>query len=62
MGDIDGAFRSWGFQRGGTGAVSMAIARSAENFGADILTEAAVGKVIVKNGSAVGVVLENGGE
>ena len=62
MGDIDGAFRSWGFQRGGTGAVSMAIARSAENFGADILTEAAVGKVIVKNGSAVGVVLENGDE
>jgi phytoene dehydrogenase-like protein len=40
----------------------MAIARSAENFGADILTEAAVGKVIVKNGSAVGVVLENGDE
>lgn len=27
MGDIDGAFRAWGFQRGGTGAVSMAIAR-----------------------------------
>ena len=27
MGDIDGAFRAWGFQRGGTGEVSMAIAR-----------------------------------
>ena len=62
MGDIDGAFRSWGFQRGGTGAVSMAIARSAEHFGAEILTEAAVSKVIVKNGKASGVVMENGDE
>jgi len=62
MGDIDGAFRAWGFQRGGTGAVSMAIARSAKHFGADILTEAPVEKVIVMNGRAVGVVLENGDE
>lgn len=60
MGDIDGAFRSWGFQRGGTGAVSAAIARSAEHFGADIMTEAAVEKVTVKNGKAIGVTLENG--
>ena len=62
MGDIDGAFRSWGVQRGGTGAVSLAIARSAEHFGADIMTEAPVEKVIVKNGQAVGVALENGDE
>ena len=62
MGDIDGAFRAWGFQRGGTGAVSTAIARSAEHFGADILTEAPVEKVIVKNACAIGVVLENGDE
>ena len=62
MGDIDGAFRAWGFQRGGTGAVSMAIARSAEYFGAKIMTEAPVEKVIVKNGRAIGVALENGDE
>ena len=62
MGDIDGSFRTWGFQRGGTGAVSMAIARSAEHFGADILTEAPVEKVIVKNGRAIGIALENGNE
>ena len=62
MGDIDGSFRTWGFQRGGTGAVSMAIARSAQHFGADIMTEAPVEKVIVKNGKAVGVALENGDE
>ena len=62
MGDIDGAFRAWGFQKGGTGAISMAIARSAEHFGADILTEAPVKKVKIKNGKAVGVVLDNGDE
>ena len=62
MGDIDGAFRAWGFQRGGTGGVSMAIARSAEYFGARIMTESPVEKVIVKNGKAVGVALENGDE
>ena len=62
MGDIDGSFRAWGFQRGGTGAVSMAIARSAEHFGAKILTDAAVENVITKNGSAIGVALKNGTE
>src|SRR5438132_990806 len=29
MGEIDGAFRSWGFSRGGTGAISNAIADAA---------------------------------
>ncbi|MCH8012573.1 MAG: NAD(P)/FAD-dependent oxidoreductase [Candidatus Marinimicrobia bacterium] len=62
VGDIDGAFRAWGFQRGGTGAVSMAIARSAKHFGAEIITEAPVEKVIVENGRAVGVALVNGDE
>ena len=62
MGDIDGAFRAWGFQRGGTGAVSIAIAKSAEYFGAEIKTEAPVENVIVKNGKAVGVAMENGDE
>ena len=62
MGDIDGAYRAWGFQRGGTGGVSMAIARSAEYFGVDIKTESSVNNVIIKNNNAVGVALENGDE
>ncbi|MBH31560.1 MAG: amine oxidase [Candidatus Marinimicrobia bacterium] len=62
MGEIDGVFRAWGFQRGGTGAVSMAIARSAEHFGATIMTEADVSKIITRNGHATGVALENGDE
>jgi hypothetical protein len=31
MGEIDGAFRSWGLSRGGTGAISNAIARGARS-------------------------------
>src|SRR5437870_2799908 len=36
MGEIDGAFRSWGFSRGGTGAISNAIAAAAQEAGAEI--------------------------
>jgi phytoene dehydrogenase-like protein len=62
MGEIDGAFRAWGFAKGGTGGIADAIARSAESFGAEIRKNAPVAQVIVKNGRAVGVVLENGDE
>ena len=41
MGEIDGAFRSWGFSRGGTGAISLAIAGAAREAGVEIRTEAA---------------------
>jgi len=60
MGEIDGAFRSWGLSRGGTGAISEAIAGAARVAGAEIRTATAVSKIIVKDGTAVGVVLENG--
>lgn len=62
MGEIDGAFRSWGFSKGGTGGVSQAIANAATHHGATIRTDANVASVIVKNGRAKGVVLENGEE
>ena len=62
MGEIDGAYRSWGFSRGGTGQVSMACARAASAFGAEIKTEAPVDHIIMKDGEARGVVLENGDE
>jgi phytoene dehydrogenase-like protein len=60
MGEIDGAFRSWGLARGGTGAISNAIAAAAREAGVDIRTSTAVSKIIVKDNAAVGVVLENG--
>jgi len=62
MGEIDGAFRSWGFARGGTGAISNAIADAAREAGVEIRTEAPIAKIIVKGGQAKGVVLENGDE
>jgi phytoene dehydrogenase-like protein len=62
MGEIDGAFRSWGFARGGTGAISNAIASAALEAGAEIRTESPIAKIILKNGRATGVVLENGDE
>ena len=62
MGEIDGAFRSWGLSRGGTGAVSNAIAAAAREYGAEIRTEAAVARILTKHGRATGVVLANGDE
>jgi phytoene dehydrogenase-like protein len=62
MGEIDGAFRSWGFSRGGTGAISNAIGDAAIEAGVEIRKEAAVSKILVKNGVANGVVLETGEE
>jgi phytoene dehydrogenase-like protein len=62
MGEIDGAFRSWGFSRGGTGAISNAIAAAAREAGAEIRTKAGVAKILVKNGRACGVALESGEE
>jgi phytoene dehydrogenase-like protein len=62
MGEIDGAFRAWGFAKGGTGGIAQAIARSAESFGVEIRTQATVAHVIVRGGKADGVVLGNGDE
>jgi phytoene dehydrogenase-like protein len=62
MGDIDGAFRAWGFAKGGTGAISEAIASAARSLGATIRVNAGVERVLVKNGQATGVVLEGGEE
>jgi len=62
MGEIDGAFRAWGFQKGGTGGISNAIAGAARASGAEIRTDAAVERVVVRNGRATGVVLAGGEE
>jgi phytoene dehydrogenase-like protein len=70
MGEIDGAFRAWGFAKGGSGGVSGAIASAARSLGVEIRVNSSVQQVKVKNdpstgsGQArvVGVVLENGDE
>ncbi len=62
MGEIDGVFRSWGFAKGGTGGIASAIASAARSFGAEIRLNSSVSRVLTRNGSATGVVLESGEE
>ena len=62
MGDVDGSIGAWGLARGGMGAISNAIASALEEQGGEIRTNAGVQQVLVKNGKAVGVVLESGDE
>jgi phytoene dehydrogenase-like protein len=62
MGELDGAFRAWGFQRGGTGAISESIAGAARAFGAEIRVDAAVERVLTRDGRATGVALTTGEE
>jgi phytoene dehydrogenase-like protein len=62
MGEIDGAFRSWGLARGGTGAISNAIADAARAAGVEIRSQAEVARVTVRSNRATGIVLKNGDE
>lgn len=64
IGDVgDGsALGAWGYPRGGMGAVSEAIRRAAESFGATIRTGARVERVITRNGAVRGVALTTGEE
>ncbi len=62
MGGVNGHRGLWGFVRGGMGGVSNAIAGSARAKGAEIRTNTPVAKIVVKNGRAHGVALENGDE
>ena len=63
IGDVGGGeVGSWGYARGGMGAVSDACRRAAERFGADVRTEAPVQAVLVGGGRAHGAVLASGEE
>jgi phytoene dehydrogenase-like protein len=62
MGGVAGHRGLWGFVRGGMGAIPEAIAEAARRRGAEIRTGAGVRKILVKDGAARGVVLENGDE
>ena len=62
MGDVDGNIGAWGLARGGMGAISNALAGALQEHGGEILTSAPVQQIIVKNGRAVGVALDDGEE
>jgi len=60
MGETHGKKGVWAYVKGGMGRLSEAIAKSAKAAGAEIRTNAAVKKILVENGAAVGVELEDG--
>jgi phytoene dehydrogenase-like protein len=62
MGDVDGNVGSWGFARGGMGAVSGALAKSFQAFGGEVICDADVDQIVVNNGKTTGVALKNGTE
>jgi len=62
MGGATGIRGLWGFARGGMGAISQAIADSAQSRGAKVRTNAKVERVLVKNNRAYGVALSDGEE
>ncbi|MGD2141207.1 MAG: NAD(P)/FAD-dependent oxidoreductase [Burkholderiales bacterium] len=60
FGEINGRTAAWGHAKGGMGAITQAMARSAEAHGADIEVSAPVRELIVEAGRARGVVLQDG--
>ena len=62
MGDVDGNVGSWGFARGGMGAIANSLSKSLQSFGGEIVCDADVDEIIVKGGQAKGVALKDGRE
>jgi phytoene dehydrogenase-like protein len=62
MGDVDGNVGSWGFSRGGMGAVAKAIASAFQSYGGEIRSNAEVQEIRVTGRKATGVILASGEE
>jgi phytoene dehydrogenase-like protein len=62
FGEVNGKFGAWGHSVGGMGSITQAMALACEEAGVEISLESPVAKVLVNNGKAAGVKLEDGGE
>lgn len=60
FGEVNGKKGRWGHAIGGMGAITQAMRRVAEARGVEIVTDAAVAELLVEDGRAAGVKLENG--
>ncbi len=60
--ESNGVFRAASFVRGGIGNLAQALARAAQQHGAEIRTGTQVVSVITRNGAAMGVLLQDGDE
>jgi len=59
-GTANGQQGSWELSKGGMGGITQAMASFAKSKGADIEVNAGVSEVIIENGAATGVILEDG--
>ena len=62
MGGVAGVRGLWGFVRGGMGALTEALRRSAETRGVEVKTGVEVARIDIRDGRAVGVVTADGTE
>ncbi len=60
FGEVNGEKGVWGHAIGGMGAITQAMSKSATSKGVQIDTDAAVSKVLVRDGQVYGVQLESG--
>ncbi len=61
MGSAGGARGKWGYVQGGMGGIAEAMAKTCEQLGVEIRTEAEVAEIFVKNNKVQGIGLEGGG-
>ncbi|MFN4171427.1 MAG: phytoene desaturase family protein [Pseudorhodobacter sp.] len=62
MGDVDGNIGAWGYARGGMGSITRALTDSLIAAGGEVRTGQGVERILVSDGRATGVVLDNGDE
>lgn len=60
FGEVNGKRGAWGHAIGGMGAITKAMASAAQGAGVRIETDAPVAEVLVQDGRAIGVLLEDG--
>jgi len=60
FGEVNGKTGHWGHAKGGMGAITQAMARSAQSRGVVVRTDAPVRRVVIENGRATGITLESG--
>ncbi len=60
VGGVNGKQGAWGLVEGGMGSITQAMARSAQDKGVIIRTGESVSRVLIENGTAVGVELGSG--
>jgi phytoene dehydrogenase-like protein len=62
MGETNGKRGVWAYVKGGMGGLTQALASAARALGVEVRTGADVARILVKDGTAVGVTLANGEE